>query len=171
MSVAWVNDGAVTEDEVIGLFTRLPGVVAVTAADGDGSPEVAWGDTFVHYEPDGVGDRMFPFATIVVKDYPGFDTHPSWTVAGVYRVNVAVGRAGVRAAARVPAGRLRRAQRRFDYAELDRLLPHPVYGKQGWVSVVVPGDRTAGRLPDLIDTAYQREQTRRRRGHTSRDDE
>jgi Family of unknown function (DUF6194) len=161
----------VTEDEVIGLFTRLPDVVAVTASDGDGSPEVAWGDTFVHYEPDGVGDRMFPFATIVVKDYPGFDTHSQLDRPGVYRVNVAVGRAGFERLLGFPPAGFTEHSDDFDYAELDRLLPHPVYGKQGWVSVVVPGDRTADLLSDLIDTAYQREQTRRRRGHTSRDDE
>ena len=166
-----VHDGPVTEEDVIQLFTDLPSVVAVTAADGDGSPEVAWGDTFVHYEPDGRGDRMFPFATIVIKDYRGFDTASELDRAGVYRVNLAVGRAAFEEILGYPPAAFAEHAGDVDFAELDQLMPHPVYGKQAWISVVVPGDRTAGRMHYLVTTAYQREQRRRRAGRTGRDEQ
>src|SRR5207247_370437 len=82
-----------TAEEIIGLVTRMPGVVAVTASEANGAPEVAWGDTFFFYDPeDRPADRRFPFATIVTKDYDGFDTASELNRPGVFRVNVAVGR-------------------------------------------------------------------------------
>jgi hypothetical protein len=40
-----------------------------------GAPEVAWGDSFFFYDPDGDAptDRRMPFATIVTNDYDGND--------------------------------------------------------------------------------------------------
>ena len=44
---------------------------------------------------------------------------------------------------------------RVDYAALDTLLPHPVYGKQHWLSVLSPSDETFERLvKPLLDEAY-----------------
>src|SRR5262249_46360674 len=55
------------------------GVDVVVASRDNGSPEVAWGDTFFSYDP---GRQLppahrFPFATIVTKDYGDFDCAPS----------------------------------------------------------------------------------------------
>jgi hypothetical protein len=55
---------------------------------------VAWGDTFFIYDPDGTSppERQFPYATVVVNDYPGFDESSDLGRDGVYRVNVWVSR-------------------------------------------------------------------------------
>ena len=42
-----------------------------------------------------------------------------------------------------------------DYAALDTLLPHPVYAKQHWLSVLNPSDETfEGTVKPLLDEAY-----------------
>ena len=63
------------EQAVLDLLRGLPGVRVHTAGPGDGSPESAWGDSFATYDPDGTAPATRqPFATVVVSDYPGFDT-------------------------------------------------------------------------------------------------
>ena len=42
----------------------------------------------------------------------------------------------------------------IDYAEADRLFPHPVYAKQRWVSVVDPGDGTWQEVRALLEEAH-----------------
>src|SRR5690242_7867839 len=82
-----------TPEQVITLVTAMPGAVAFTPGEADGVPELAWGDTFFFYDPDDEPEqRRFPFATIVTKDYPGFDESSNLDRSGVYRVNVHVGR-------------------------------------------------------------------------------
>ena len=76
-----------TEEDVIRFISGLPGVEAVTASEANAAPEVSWGDTFFFYDPDGDirTDRRFPFATILTKDYPGFDTASGLDRPGVFR--------------------------------------------------------------------------------------
>jgi hypothetical protein len=56
----------VTEEEIIRFVAALPGVDASTAREGDGSPEVAWGDSFFLVLPPGEepSDQRWPFATL-----------------------------------------------------------------------------------------------------------
>src|SRR5262245_26780680 len=84
-----------TQEQIIAFVTGLPGTVAVTADEANGAPEVAWGDSFFFYDPDGdtPANRRMPFATIVTKDYAGFDTESNLNRSGVFRLNVAIGRA------------------------------------------------------------------------------
>ena len=88
------HDGGMSEAETSRALTDLPGVVAVVAGEAGGAPEVAWGESFFFYDPDDVpDDRRFPFATIVTKDYPGFDTASRHDRPGIYPLDLAVGRA------------------------------------------------------------------------------
>jgi Family of unknown function (DUF6194) len=88
------KDPGMTADEILHLVTRMPGAVAVTASEANHAPEPAWGDTFFFYAPEGdaPGNRRFPFATIVIKVYAGFDTASNLNRPGVFRLNIAVGR-------------------------------------------------------------------------------
>ena len=61
-----VSSGRVTEQDTIAFVAGLKGVKVHTAAERDGSPESAWGDSFFTVE----GQRM-PFAIVVVSNYPG----------------------------------------------------------------------------------------------------
>src|ERR1700722_20040842 len=83
-----------THEDLIEFATGLPGVVVQTAREGDGSPEVAWGDSFFFYDPDdSPDDRRMPFTTIVTKHYDGFDEASDLNRPGVFRLNISVGRA------------------------------------------------------------------------------
>jgi hypothetical protein len=141
----------VTQDEII-RFARdnLDGVVAQTPGPGSEAPEVAWGDTFFFYDPTGSNPeaQRFPFATIVTKDYGGFDEASNLNRPGVFRLNLWVSR---ETSAAVAAG-----DEAVDPATLDRLMPHPIYAAQSWVSVLNPGEHTADRAMGLLRESYER---------------
>jgi hypothetical protein len=136
-----------TEDEVLELLRSLPGTRVTTATEDSGAPEAAWGDSFAIYDPDGdlPPARQQPFATVVVRDVPGWDVESRLDRPGVFRVNVAVGTARSRELRLDPAP---------DYTAEDVLLPHPQYAAQGWVAVVRPGPRTADLLRGLVGEAH-----------------
>jgi len=137
-------------DRIIAAVRALDGALVLRPEPGDGSPELAWGDTFCYVAPDGqVPPNTQPYATIVTKDYP--EDALSALGGDRWRVNIHVGRA--RLAELVGDGP-------HDPAAVDVLIPHPVYGSLGWVAVVLPGERTLGTVLDLVRDAH--DDTRRR---------
>src|SRR4029077_9729698 len=42
----------------------------------------------------------------------------------------------------------------FDFTALDKLIPHPVYGRNHWVSVLNPGDSTFEAIKPLLHEAH-----------------
>jgi hypothetical protein len=72
------------------------------------------------------------FATIVTTDE--HDQASNLSRPGVFRLNVGVGRATFE--------RLVGSALEPDYAALDRVLPHPVYAKQLWLSILNPSHST-----------------------------
>ncbi|MFL6513613.1 MAG: DUF6194 family protein, partial [Chthoniobacterales bacterium] len=56
---------------------------------------------------------------------------------------------------REPGG-LNSAAADYDFAALDQLLPHPVYGSQSWVSILNPSESTfRDTVQALLAEAYQ----------------
>jgi predicted DNA-binding protein (MmcQ/YjbR family) len=158
----------VNENDVIEFVTGLPGVVAFTAAEDNGAPQAAWGDTFFHYDPDDdPANRKMPFATIVVKDYEGFDTASDLNRPGVFRVNIAVGRAVFEELLGYPPAAHADHHEALDYRVPDRILPHPLYAAQSWICVLNPGEVTAARVRDLLTGAHARAAARHRTGARS----
>jgi Family of unknown function (DUF6194) len=149
------DHGRVKETEIIEYVSGLAGVVAITASKEIGAPESAWGDSFFYYDPDGdvAESRRFPFATLVISDYPGWDTESDLDRDGIFRVNVAVGRGGFERLLGYTPKEHAAHHDNFDYAATDVLLPHPLYASQGWVSIVNPGDRTSVQLQKLVEDA------------------
>jgi Family of unknown function (DUF6194) len=144
------------ETDVIDYISGLSGVVAMTASEESAAPEVAWGDFFFYYDPDGTvaQSRELPFATLVIHDYPGWDTESHLDREGVFRVNVAIGRSGYeRLLGHSPAEHADHRDE-FDFTAIDVLLPHPVYAAQGWVSILNPAERTSTQLKQLLDEAH-----------------
>ena len=80
-------------DQIIGAVRDLEGSLVVAPAVGDTDvPELAWGDAFFYYAPDGVMPRnVQPYGTIVTKNYPD-DAASDLDPAGRWRVNVHVDR-------------------------------------------------------------------------------
>ncbi len=47
---------------------------------------------------------------------------------------------------------------RWDFTELNKLMPHPVYGWMGWVAVLNPSQEVITELKPLIRLAYEKAQ-------------
>jgi hypothetical protein len=91
----------------------------------------AMGATFFSLD----SDKHWPnYATIVTTDEhdEGAPSHLART--GALRLNLGVGRATFE--------RLVGSVGDPDYAAFDRVLPHPVYAKQLWISILNPSDET-----------------------------
>ncbi|GLY69432.1 DUF6194 family protein [Amycolatopsis taiwanensis] len=155
-----------TMEEIIGFVAELDGVLTLKPAPGDGSPELAWGDTFFYYAPDGVTPtRTQPFATIVTKNYPG-DEASHLDRPDAFRVNIAVGKeAFTRWTGHEPRDS---AATEIDPSTADTVMAHPVYGTAGWLAVVNQGKRTESETYELLRTAYRLARSRYERRAESR---
>jgi hypothetical protein len=74
------------------------------------------------------------FATIVTTDEHDEGAPSDLARPGVFRLNIGLGRETFE--------RLVASLEAPDYAAFDRLLPHPVYAKQLWISILNPSDAT-----------------------------
>ena len=147
-------------EEITAFIESLGGVLTLEPRSGDGSPEIAWGDRFFYYAPDGVVPRTQPLASIVTKDYPD-DVGSRLDRPGAFRLNIGAGKDEFAAwtghEPREPAGE------DVDLSTPDVLFAHPVYGYLGWLAVVNPGPRTEAAARELLRTAHGRAQERYRR--------
>lgn len=157
-------------DQIIDTVRDLDGSLVVAPAAGDADfPELAWGDAFFYYAPDGQMPRTVqPYGTVVTKNYPD-DGSSDLDPAGRWRVNIHVDRATFR---ELTAGQAD-AETGLDGAEAsvidpatpDVVLPHPVYGSAGWIAVVNPGPATADMVLRLLREAHDAARTRYARRH------
>jgi hypothetical protein len=145
--------------EILDTVRSFDGILVLAPEAGGGFPEIAWGDFFFYYAPDGeVPQNVQPFATIVTKDYPD-DTGSQLDAEDRWRVNIHVGRAMFREL----TGQDPRSFSWSDYATADRVMPHPVYGALGWISVVNPGAQTMPTVMDLLRGAHEDARSRAQR--------
>lgn len=156
-----------TPDEIVNhAENELTGTVVVVASEESGAPEVAWGDIFLIYDPERLipPEKQFPYATVVVNDYPGFDEFSDLARDGVYRVNIWVSKDTFDSETpdEDPAG--------IDYTAFDRIIPHPVYGAQSWLSVVNPGPSTDDKVGVLLAEAHDRARARYEKQRSRGDD-
>lgn len=150
-------------DDVRAYVEGLGGVLTLAPGSGDGTPEIAWGDLFFYYAPDGEVPPGQPFATVVTKDYPG-EPSSGLDRPGALRVNVgasaeefATWTTRTDDAAEVPAP-----------TDADVVQAHPVYAAQHWLCVVDPGPRTEAALHELLASAHARARARRERRDDAR---
>jgi Family of unknown function (DUF6194) len=91
----------------------------------------AMGATFFSLDP----EKHWPnFATIVTTDEHDEGAPSNLARPGVFRLNLGVGRATFE--------RLVGSLTDPDYAAFERVLPHPVYARQLWISILNPSDAT-----------------------------
>jgi hypothetical protein len=109
------------------------------------------GDTFFIYDPrhDLEPQRQVPFATIVTRDYGDFDKSSKLDRPGVFRLNIGVSRETFRQRLGDAS-----ATTEYDFAILDRLMPHPVYGRQWWLCTLNPSATTFEEVKPLLAEAY-----------------
>jgi Family of unknown function (DUF6194) len=116
------------------------------------------GGTFYSCDP-----ANFPnFATVVTSD--AFDDASNLTRPDAYRLNIGLSRDTFQ--------RLVGEQEAPDYTALDQLMPHPVYAKQQYVSILNPSAESFDRMiKPLLEEAHARtaaQYARRQAGRASR---
>jgi hypothetical protein len=96
------------------------------------------------------------FATVVWTDDFDEGEPSSLSRPGVFRVNIALGKETFQRLVGSPAA--------SDYAAFDRVLPHPVYARQRWVSILNPSDTTVREIVlPLLTEAHDRLAAQRQR--------
>src|SRR5262249_39289236 len=124
---------------------------------------VASGNSFYFYNPDPnvPPDHKFPWATLVTSD-DVYDQFSNLNRPSVFRLNVGVSKETFRALFGNPdlpkgsTAEFDASQSEFDFTALDRLLPHPVYGRMYWTCVLNPSAETfETKVHPLLAEAYQ----------------
>ncbi|MEW2049299.1 DUF6194 family protein [Streptomyces sp. NPDC005476] len=139
-------------EQIIATVRGLDGALVLVPEPGGGFPELAWGDAFFYYAPDGrIRENVQPYGTIVTKNYPD-DAACDLDPPGRWRVNVHVDRAMFQ---ELTGEEPRSISRPRDHAAADRVMPHPVYGALGWICVVNPGERTRETVVQLLRSAHE----------------
>jgi hypothetical protein len=106
-------------------------------------------------------DKHWPnFATIVTTDEHDEGAPSRLSRPGTFRLNLGVGRETFE--------RLVGSMAEPDYGAFDRILPHPVYARQHWISILNPSEATYRDvvLP-LLTEAHDRLATQRGRHRTA----
>jgi hypothetical protein len=146
--------------QIIDAVEQLDGALVLAPEAGSRAPEIAWGDVFFYYAPDGEPrDHDQPFGTIVTKNHP--EDTSSHLGDGRWRVNIHVPRATF---VELTGEDSRHLELPRDFAATDVFLPHPVYGPLTWLSVVNPAN-TLPQIIDLLKTAHSAARTRAKRRH------
>lgn len=105
--------------------------------------------TFFMYDPEHKlpPERRWPFATIVTTDEHDTDRVSNLDRPGVFRLNLGVSKETFQSL--VPD-----REAVHDFAALDRLMPHPVYGQMYWLCVLNPSDATFEQIKPLLSEAF-----------------
>jgi hypothetical protein len=146
----------VTQDDIRMHLGAHSEVLVQIAGTGDGSPEIAWGDTFFYVRNANGEPPKMPFATIVTKDYESFDCDSNLNRGGLYRLNMDVGKEKLEELFGVKPGELQQNRGKFDFTSVDQLFPHPIYGPNGWVSIINPQVESSGVVNSLMDFSLKR---------------
>ncbi len=96
-------------------------------------------------------DHKFPFVTLTTSDE--YDQSSNLSRPNVFRLNIGVSKQTFQTlfgAGPTPAGE----QGGHDFTALDRIMPHPVYGKMYWICVLNPGAATFPQVQALLAEAY-----------------
>lgn len=117
------------------------------------------GNAFYFDEPrgDAPPDHRFPFATLVANDL--YDQASNLDREGVFRLNVSVSRQtyqGLFGTQAAPSDAGEPGTSIYDFAALDTILPHPVYGTMFWICVLNPSAATFETVKPLLAEAYGR---------------
>lgn len=127
---------------------------------------IASGDSFFFYNPDThvPPDHKFPFITLVTSD--SNDQFSNLNRPEVFRLNIGVGKETFRSLFGTPklppygdnalASGTTASDYDYDFTALDRLMPHPVYGRMHWVCILNPSSETlATKVQPLLAEAYE----------------
>jgi hypothetical protein len=119
---------------------------------------VASGDSFFFYDPRNgqPPDHMFPFATLVTSDK--HDPFSNLDRPSVFRLNIGVSKQTfltLFGSQPPPPKEGGVVEGGHDFTALDKIMPHPVYGRMYWVCVLNPGEATFQTVQALLAEAHE----------------
>jgi hypothetical protein len=119
------------EDDITRYLTgTFAGVDLVKASD----------NIFYFYNPDPEDpDHRFPIVTLMTND--DNDQFSNLSRPGIYRLNIGVSKQTYRALFGTPTDGADN-EGGYDFTALDRVMPHPVYGRQYWICILNPSPAT-----------------------------
>ncbi len=129
------------EQAVIAWINALPGIEVVEDK----------GDHYFFADPTQPPDNRLPFATVMTTDR--YDQFSHLDRPGVYRLNIGVSPTTYRARFGPEPFPADPAESGHDFAALDTVMPHPVYGKMFWLCVLNPSAATFASVQPLIEEA------------------
>lgn len=117
----------------------------------------SWGEKGIFYNPYHTLKRGVYVLTIKEKDGEN-DKSSNLNRDNVFRVNLGVRKTTFKKMfgeipKRPSAGGI--VSMNFDFTELDKIIPHPVYAWMGWISVLNPSLKTFESLKPYIEEAYE----------------
>jgi hypothetical protein len=130
------------------ILTRCPGTILVEA----------WGEQSLFYNPGRRLKHGVYVATIKQKD-GAHDRASNLDRAGVFRLNVGTSKPMFLERFGPPPPRPGKGHvidGPWDFTQLDRIMPHPVYGWMSWVAVLSPSRQRLEEMTPLIDAAYDK---------------
>lgn len=153
-------------EQILSEVRTYDGLLELAPVPGSEHPEIAWGDYFFYYAPDGkVPRNRQPYATIVTKNYPD-DADSRLDAADRWRLNIHVGsQIFTELVGCTPEGI---TESGTDYSAEDVFNPHPLYGAYGWVCVVNPGTATLDRALEALRGAHLADRRRVERRQSRR---
>lgn len=115
-----------------------------------------WGDTFFFYNPDPDRPGEIYFTTLKSAD-DDYDNASNLSRPGFYRLNIGVGKETYftlfesRPERPDSEGKF---DDTYDFTATDVFMPHPIYGRQYWISVINPGEETFELVRAFLAEAY-----------------
>jgi hypothetical protein len=107
------------------------------------------GNLFFYCDP----KTKIPFASIVVNDR--YDQFSKLGRDGVFRLNLALSKGKFLELFPRPTGHHSEPLPVHDYTAVDRLMPHPEYGRMWWVCILNPSASRFAEIRALIADAYE----------------
>lgn len=146
-----------TQEQVRAMIGDIPCVDVELAGPETGAPGVAWGDTFFTNRPSGDGQQApMPFATIVTKNYPGFDEVSDLNRPGTFALNLHVGAQYFEGLLGFPPSEAAQHVGRFNPAAEATPLPHPQYARSCWIRIINPPTAQQVQIEALARAAAER---------------
>ncbi len=117
----------------------------------------SWGEKGIFYNPQNILKRGIYILTVKEKDGEN-DKSSDLNRDNIYRVNL-----GVRKKTFIeifgdtpprPA-KGKAVDMDYDFSELNRLIPHPVYAWMSWICILNPSEQAFEHLKPLIQEAYE----------------
>lgn len=117
----------------------------------------SWGEKGIFYNPNQVLKRGVYVLTVKEKDGNN-DKGSNLDRENIYRVNVGLRKPSFeKIFGEIPKrpNAARTVDMNYDFTELNKIIPHPVYAWMGWISALNPSKETFEILKPLIQEAYE----------------